>query len=319
MLLSRNTNGIIMSATLCTLYEILGRCEGAYADNTLRGYKNDLEQFARWCKRRGDDWLPAEPQTLASFIDHESESKCVSTVKRSVAAIEFAHRMADLPSPTCHSQVRLALRRAARRKTARPKQVLGLTAELLDRIIAACPDTLSGCRDAALLSIGYDTLCRSSELAAIQVHDLSSDLTSIVVRRSKTDPAGQGRTAYLSGRSQQLVRKWLTASGLHEGPLFRGLHTAKLRSRPLDTSSVRRIIKRAAGRTLSELRAKALSGHSMRVGAAQDMMVAGLDTLTIMHAGGWRTIATLRRYVEHASAKHVDVRRWHLVEQLYSI
>jgi hypothetical protein len=32
-----------------------------------------------------------------------------------------------------------------------------------------------------------------------------------------------------------------------------------------------------------------LSGHSMRVGAAQDMAAAGIDLGAIMHAGGWKT------------------------------
>lgn len=38
----------------------------------------------------------------------------------------------------------------------------------------------------------------------------------------------------------------------------------------------------------------------MRVGAAQDMMIAGLDILPIMAAGGWKTTNVVARYIENA-------------------
>jgi hypothetical protein len=58
----------------------------------------------------------------------------------------------------------------------------------------------------------------------------------------------------------------------------------------LETSSIRRIIKRATRRAGLDISiAGELSGHSMRIGAAQDMMVAGFDALAIMQAGGWNS------------------------------
>ena len=38
----------------------------------------------------------------------------------------------------------------------------------------------------------------------------------------------------------------------------------------------------------------------MRVGAAQDLLVQGRDTLQIMRAGGWKSINTVGRYCENA-------------------
>jgi integrase/recombinase XerD len=39
----------------------------------------------------------------------------------------------------------------------------------------------------------------------------------------------------------------------------------------------------------------------MRVGAAQDMITSGLSGLSIMQAGGWKTINVVERYVEKAN------------------
>ncbi len=53
-----------------------------------------------------------------------------------------------------------------------------------------------------------------------------------------------------------------------------------------------------------------LSGHSMRIGAAQDMMVAGFDALAIMQAGGWKSANVVLRYVENAATRELHERRW---------
>ena len=59
----------------------------------------------------------------------------------------------------------------------------------------------------------------------------------------------------------------------------------------------------AAG--LDEQMSAALSGHSMRVGCAQDLNASGHDILTIMRAGGWRSMNVVARYIEK-----VDLRIW---------
>lgn len=290
---------------------ILERCKGAYSERTLSGYGNDLALFRAWCEARDHNWLPALPSTIAAFIDEETQDKALSTVKRRVEAVKFAHRMADLPSPVAHSEVRLALRRAMRANRSRPKQAPGLTRAWLEQIIAACPDDLAGKRDAAILCVGYDSLARSYELSLLEVEHVSRDCATILIPRSKTDLSGEGRLAYLAPRTRSVLRAWLDASGITSGPLFQGLHTRKLSGKALSTSAIRRLVKRAAICTDQEQsKAKRMSGHSMRVGAAQDMMIAGLDHIAIMQAGGWKTLDVVARYVENAAAENLHQRRW---------
>lgn len=294
-----------------TLYAILSKCQGAYAEKTLSGYSSDLRQFQIWCARHEVAWAPASPETLAAFIDDQASKFTLATVKRRVEAIKFAHRMLDLPPPADHSAARLALRRAVRATPSRPSQALGLTTEMLQSILLACPPSLVGMRDAALISTGYDTLCRSSELAAMRAEHLSHDFESILVPRSKADISGKGRIVYLSPGTRTRLRKWLDASQLETGPLFQGLHTRKVPGRSLDPSSIRRIIKRAAERAkLEPDSVQALSGHSMRIGAAQDMMLAGIEQIAIMQAGGWKSVNVLSRYVENAAARRIHEQRW---------
>ena len=41
-----------------------------------------------------------------------------------------------------------------------------------------------------------------------------------------------------------------------------------------------------------------VSGHSLRVGAAQDLLIKGYDLAAIMRAGGWKSVDTESRYLE---------------------
>src|SRR5690606_3542427 len=113
-------------------------------------------------------------------------------------AIAFAHAMLDQSLPTKGNAIRLALRRAARKKPSRPKQVLGLTNGIRTRVINRGCRSLADLRDTTLISVGYDTLCRSSELAAMRIEHLDLSQGKLLIPRSKSDAAGAGRIAYLS-------------------------------------------------------------------------------------------------------------------------
>lgn len=284
------------------LDNIFARCEGAYSDLTLSGYRKDLEIFAEWCDENGWPVFPADPRSVAEFFNEQLRTCSYATIRRRASAIRFAHVLSDLPSPIIHSDVFLAMRRAARIKRRRPQQSLGLTRPLLDRMIAACPDTLAGARDAALLSVGYDSLCRSSELSWMRVQDVQLAHSRIYIPRAKNDPFGDGRFACLRRSTKEHVSCWIEQSQIKYGALFRGLHTGSVSERNLDTSSIRRIVKSAARRAGLNDEAANLSGHSMRVGAAQDLMMTGHDTIAIMTAGGWKNAAVMARYLENSPA-----------------
>jgi integrase/recombinase XerD len=293
---------------------LIDRCEGAYSRATLKSYRTDLKAFTSWCAERGADWLPATSQTVAAYVDAICPLVTPGTLKRRLSAIGFAHRYSDLPCPVVASSVTLAIRRAERRKPSRPSQAHGMTREILSQLVDGCGENLLGLRDAALLSVGYDTLCRSAEICAMEVGHVragAGETWSILIPRSKSDQSGAGRIAWLSPETTRRVSAWLEAARIVEGPLFRSVHRARPAETPLNVSSVQRLVKRAAKRAGVPYEVvKGLSGHSMRIGAAQDMMVAGFDSLAIMQAGGWKTQHVLLRYVENASTRAMHERRW---------
>lgn len=278
------------------------RLEGAYAPATLRSYATDIQIFADWCEEHRVSPLPATIETICAFLEAQAPSRTAATVKRRIYAISKIHRSLGLSDQTGHEQVNLALRRVSRAKLNRPKQAKGMNKELLMRCIAAQPDTPWGLRNKAMLSLGYDLLTRRSELVALRTEDIEmreDGTLRAIIRRSKSDPLGMGRIAFSSRHSAELVRQWLYWRGNEIEPLFCPIYKGKPINRALDPSKVRGIIKMAVstvGIPLEE--AKRFSGHSLRVGAAQDLLCAGYGSAAIMRAGGWKSSNVLARYLE---------------------
>ena len=138
----------------------IARLEGAYSENTLRSYRADFAVFEQWCRRAACSALPASPETVAAFVAHDAVKSSPSTLRRRLAGIRKVHRLLRLENPVEDEEVLIAMRRALRTKPRRQKQARGLTRDLRDKLLAACPDSLLGLRNRALIAVGYDTLCR---------------------------------------------------------------------------------------------------------------------------------------------------------------
>lgn len=281
------------------------RLEGAYAPSTMRSYRADVEAFENWCVENGINApFPATVEAVCRFIEDQGKSRAPSTVQRRLYAIRKVHRLLRLPDPTYDEDINLAMRKVRRLKSIRPRQAKGLTRNYLDSFLESEPDTPWGLRNRAMLALGYELLTRRSELIALRSHDITErgdGTMRVLIRRSKADPYGQGRIAFTSQRTADLLREWLAYRGPTIEWVFCPIYQGKVIDRCLETTTVRRVIKEAAQRCgLRADQVASFSGHSMRVGAAQDLLKRGFDTAAIMRAGGWKSVNVLARYLEKA-------------------
>jgi integrase len=104
---------------------------------------------------------------LAYLVDYAGALK-VSTLQRRLAAVREAHRYAGIELDTSSVAFRDTWR-GLRRAHAQPvnKKAPLLTA-ILRRAVAGLGDGLMGCRDRALLLIGFAAALRRSELAGLE-------------------------------------------------------------------------------------------------------------------------------------------------------
>jgi integrase len=97
---------------------------------------------------------------------------------------------------------------------------------------------------------------------------------------------------------------WTAAAGITDGPLFRAVLKGGRTGGALDAGDVGRIFKgmaRAAALTGGET--ARISGHSTRVGAAQDMLRYGEALPAIMPAGRWKAAEMVSRYTARQGAR----------------
>jgi len=302
------------------------RYRDSVAPSTLRAIRTDVRRWTRWCALVRTASLPARPQDLAAFVDAHAERWTPATLKRVLASIARVHRVLGLPDPTKDEEVKVALKGMARRRAeagrGRQRQAAGLTERAVDAMLATVGDRLIDRRDRALLLVGRDLLARRSELVALRVADLTpaehpdDGGATVLIGRSKTDQEGQGTYRYLGPEAHAAARAWLDASGITDGPLFRSVHVTGKVGAKLHEANVNDILKKLARRAAPALKRRGVdpdgvSGHSCRVGMAQDLVAAGFDVAAIMQAGRWKTSAMVARYTERLQVARGAVAQYH--------
>jgi hypothetical protein len=122
---------------------------------------------------------------------------------------------------------------------------------------------------------------------------------SILLRRSKTDQVGSGHWLHLSQETSAAINTCLDSVQIKTGYLLRGIRIGGNVCQELGASQVSRIFKGLAQKAkLDSDIVKAISGHSMRIGAAQDLLMKGASLHQIIVKGGWVKTDTVMRYID---------------------
>lgn len=284
--------------------------EAAKSENTRRAYRSDWRQFENWCASQGFDPLPAAPETVILYMTAMAGATKAATLQRKLTSIGKAHQAAGYASPASmqHAVVSETMKGIRRSLgTAQPGKEPLLTADI-QAMMDTLGDGLSGIRDRALLLVGFAGGFRRSELAALDFEDLieTEDGLVIRIRRSKTDPEGQGtRIALPYGSSAatcpvRSYRAWIAAAHLSAGPAFRAIDRhGKVSAGRLDPGSIARIVKRAA--EAAGLDPAKYAGHSLRAGFATQAFLNGAAEVSIMRQTRHKSLDTLRKYIRDRS------------------
>ena len=278
------------------------------ASNTVKAYRSDWGDFARWCGSHALASFPATAETVAFYLSNLATTHKASTLTRRISAISQAHQIAGFETPTKSAKVRLVMAGIRRTKGTAADAKTPVMIEDLKRMIARLPETLLGTRDRALLLIGFTGGFRRSELIGLDKDavDTTRDGLVVTIRRSKTDQDGEGRKIGLPFGSNPATcpvrsfQNWLDASGITDGPLFRPItRHGKMASERLSSKAVARIVKRCAKGI--GLDASHFAGHSLRSGLATSAAMAGASEAAIMKQTGHRSLTTVRRYIRDGS------------------
>lgn len=286
----------------------------AYADNSRRSIRADWRHWLAFCAVRNKVAMPIAFEDLKEFLDALIEAGYKrASLDHLLFTLKLACRIWSCPNPAERLEFRWYWQQQSREKLSRQQhQAAPLNVEDLDEITrTANPDDPRSLRDAAFAAVAYDLMARASELVAMEwaLIDFEADPrgggATYTIRKSKTDQEQKGVEMYLTADTVALLRAW-GAHRFSENPyVFHALprHPGQRmqRDRPLNVREAGRIFERLA---LKSGMLKPLSGHSARVGGAQDMTRAGMDLPAIMQQGRWKSPTMPARY----SAKEIASR-----------
>lgn len=227
---------------------------------TLRGLGSAWAVFARFCADTGRRALPADPATVVGFLVYERDRVALSSLYRSLQAIDRAHAEAGEPSPVDSHPVRTKMAETREAldliQMSDGPPVLAVSPDFPDdlvRMAEATPGDLVGLRDRAVLLLGRAARLNRSQLVQLAVADVDLAASPLRVRTQDRgtpltyDVVQQGVPDTLDVR--RAVAAWLAASEVTSGRLFRGIDRwGNLRDRPLTPQAVTVILHNAAER-----------------------------------------------------------------------
>jgi integrase len=286
------------------------------AENTVIAYGKDWQRFIDWCEMQDRTPLPATPQTFADYVTHLTRTPTKqgtpprpATIDRAMGTIGRRHSDAGVmldrrAAAKAFKTYRRDWARAGNRKRRATPAVVKAILKMVDTCDVS---DLTGIRDRAVILLGFAIMGRRSEVAALDISDITEheEGIEVLIRVSKTDQQGEGVELAVPYGENPLtcpvvaVQAWLTAMqrrGVTSGPLFRRIDRhRRLGGTPdaagrggarLTGQSVGKIVRKAAIRA-GLPNPDSYTGHSLRAGAATSAAAAGTPSSAISDQGRW--------------------------------
>jgi len=280
--------------------ETLNNLRNSKANNTLRAYKADYNDFAIFCSKNNFQSMPTQPKIMSLYLTHLSKTSKYSTLKRRLASISVLHKMKGHYIDTKHPIIMenlMGIKRTigTNQKSKKPILINDLKA-LINAIDHSSEKEIRKTRDKALILIGFSGGFRRSELVDIEYADIEfvAEGVKIFVKRSKTDQSGEGMTKaipYFDSENYcpvKALNKWIEKADLKDGKIF-----------DISDKSVALIIKKFAN--YAGLDAHRYAGHSLRSGFATSTAESGAEERNIMAMTGHKSTEMVRRYIKEAN------------------
>ena len=293
--------------------ETLLNLQSSKANNTIRAYKSDFNDFELFCIQNGFKSLPSEPKIISLYLTSLSSKNIkMSTLKRRLVSIGVIHKLKghylDTKHPLIIENIMGIKRRKGSAQNGKKPLLINNLKVLIKAINRSNSNPIIKFRDRTIVLIGFSGGFRRNEIVSLNYDDIEfvNEGMKINLRRSKTDQYGEGflkgvpyfdNPVYCPVISMQ---NWLKISEINSGPLFRRFSKgAKLTEMRLTDQTVALIIKKYL--QLAGIDSKNYSGHSLRSGFATSAAEAGVEERSIMAMTGHKSTEMVRRYIKEAN------------------
>ena len=293
--------------------ETLLNLQSSKANNTVRAYKSDFNDFSLFCAQNGFKSLPSEPKIVSLYLTHLSiKDVKMSTLKRRLVSIGVIHKLKGYYLDTKHPSIIENIMGIKRRKGSvqrGKKPILINNLKLIIQVIdEQKKEQIKKLRDRTIILIGFSGGFRRNEIVSLDYDDLDfvAEGLKISLKRSKTDQFGEGTIKALPYFNNikycpvLSLKKWIEISRINTGPLFRRFTKgSNLSENRLTDQTVALLIKEYL--KLAGIDSKNYSGHSLRSGFATTAAESGAEERSIMAMTGHKSTEMVRRYIKEAN------------------
>jgi len=293
--------------------ETLLNLQNSKANNTVRAYKSDFNDFGIFCAQNGFKSLPSDPKIVSLYLTHLSTKDAkMSTLKRRLVSIGVIHKLKghylDTKHPSIIENIMGIKRRKGSIQKAKKPILINSLKLIIDVIDEQQNEDIKKLRDRSIILIGFSGGFRRNEIVSLDYDDLDfvPEGVKINIKRSKTDQFGEGFTKALPyfDSSQYCpvvsLKNLLDISKITSGPVFRRfLKGSKLSENRLTDQTVAILIKEYLN--LAGINSKNYSGHSLRSGFATSAAESGVEERNIMAMTGHKSTEMVRRYIKEAN------------------
>ena len=293
--------------------ETLLNLQSSKANNTVRAYKSDFNDFSLFCAKNGFKSLPSEPKIVSLYLTHLSTKDAkMSTLKRRLVSIGVIHKLKghylDTKHPSIVENIMGIKRRKGSIQLGKKPILINNLKEIINVIDEKNIQEIKKFRDRSIILIGFSGGFRRNEIVSLDYEDLDfvTEGLKINLRRSKTDQFGEGfkkalpyfdNTQYCPVVS---LKKWIEVSKIASGPVFRRFTKgSRLSNNRLTDQTVALLIKKYL--QLAGIDSKNYSGHSLRSGFATSAAESGVEERNIMAMTGHKSTEMVRRYIKEAN------------------
>ena len=293
--------------------ETLINLQNSKANNTVRAYKSDFNDFGLFCAQNKFKSLPSEPRIVALYLTHLSTKNVkMSTIKRRLVSIGVIHKLKghylDTKHPTIIENIMGIKRRKGSIQIGKKPLLVSNLKKIIDVIDEAKNEKIKMLRDRTIILTGFSGGFRRNELVSLNYEDLDfvEKGLKINLRRSKTDQFGEGSIKGLPYFDNSLycpvvsISKWIEISKINSGALFRRFNKgSKLSENRLTDQSVALLIKDYL--KIAGIESRNYSGHSLRSGFATSAAESGAEERSIMAMTGHKSAEMVRKYIKEAN------------------
>jgi integrase len=307
----------------------------ALSERTREAYGRWQRAFTSWCERHGRQSLPASPETIAAWLTALADGVdgrrplARASINQALAAVTLAHRLAGYAFDRKHRVISMTWSGISRVKamTEVERQAAPvIAADVRDLLAMLNVGRNIGCRNAALLTLGWGAALRRSELVGLDWEHIGDggkgtgfvriDERGILITLARSKASQDKAETVVIPRADlpeacEALEAWAKRAALQPGePIFRAVNNRhQIATERLTAHSVSRIIKKAMrdlarrrGKTLEEAKdlVRRFSGHSLRAGYATSAAAADVPALRIQQHTRHKSADMVARYVRES-------------------